>query len=161
MSDSIKVIPIERETRLPPLPEIEKVLSVPGPSTGVDSSIGVMTSSDSNPDAIKRRLLLEKLRDDRADLVRVAHTVREIAETVETAQITLAFSRRSLRFLLLAGSAAALTLWLTNGRRSRAALYACLSMQVVRRWLGPESPPPPLPSIQHLPASAHRRARAA
>ena len=112
-------------------------------------------------DAMKRQLLLEKLRDDRADLIKVATKVREIAETVETAQITLAITRRGLRFVLLAGSVAALTYWITNGRRSHSTLFAGLSMQVLHRWLKPTRGRAAPSQKKHPPAPASRRARAA
>lgn len=88
-----------------------------------------------------RQEILARVSEDRADLVRVANSVREIAETVEAAQTTLAFTRRSLRWLLLAGSAAALTVWITSarGRRPPSALVVGLSMPLLRRWLGPSA----------------------
>ena len=109
-----------------------------------------------DPEAMRREALLEKLRDDRADMVKVATVVRELAQTVEVAQNTLALTRRSLRWLLLAGSAAALTVWLTNGRRPHRALFAGLSMQALHRLLRPGRDRVPAPAA--LPAPRTRAA---
>lgn len=114
-----------------------------------------------SPDQLARHRLLEKLRDDRADLVLMANKVRDIAQTVETAQATLAFSRRALRFLLLAGSVAAFSLWLSNGRRPRSALLAGVSMHVIRLWLKPAPERGPARTKNRLHAPAPGRAQAA
>ena len=110
----------------------------------------------SDPEAVRRRLLLDKVRDDRADMVKVVNAVREIAQTVEVAQSTLAMTRRSIRWLLLAGSAAAFTLWLTNGRRPRSALLAGLSMQAFHRVLRPGAASAPTAPLERLPAPRAR-----
>jgi len=89
--------------------------------------------------ALRRRVLLEKLVDDRADLKRIAGSIRTIAHTVDTAQRTLALTRRSLRWLLLAGSAMTLGLWLSNARRTKSTLIAGLSMQLLYRALEPSA----------------------
>lgn len=86
-------------------------------------------------DAARRQALLGRLRDDRRDLVRIAVVVRELAETFEVAQGSLAIIRRSLRWLALVGGVAALTLSLRTGRRPPALLLTGLSLYLVQRWL--------------------------
>lgn len=83
-----------------------------------------------------RRVLLERLRDDRQDLVRVAGAVRELAQTLEIAQSSLAVLRRALGWLALVGGAATLVLSLRHARRRTPALLLTgLSLVLVRRWL--------------------------
>lgn len=108
---------------------------------GVPSSAVVVreTRSPEDADALRRRELLDKLVDDRSDLKRLAGSVRSIARTVDTAQRTLVLTRQSLRWLLLAGSAVSLGLWLSNTRRSKTTLLAGISMQVLGRWLEPST----------------------
>ena len=86
-------------------------------------------------DAVRRRDLLDKLRDDRQDLVRVAGIARDLAETFEVAQGSLAIMRRALRWLALVGGVAALTVSVRTGRRPPALLLAGLSLVLAQRWL--------------------------
>jgi hypothetical protein len=86
-------------------------------------------------DAAQRRVLLAKLVDDRKDLVRVAGAVRELAETFEVAQSSLAMLRRSLRWLALLGGVAALTASMRSGRRPPVLLLTGLSLYLAQRWL--------------------------
>lgn len=88
-----------------------------------------------NPDAARRRALIGRLRDDRQDLVRLAHAMRELAETLEVAQGSLAILRRSLRWLALVAGVAALTVSARTGRRGSALLLTGLSLLLVQRWL--------------------------
>lgn len=111
-------------------------------------------------DAVRRRELLEKIVDDRSDLKRLAGSVQSIAHTVDTAQRTLVLTRRSLRWLLLAGSAVSLGLWLSNARRSKATLLAGVSMHLLGRWLEPTERNAPLAPIRKPLASPAARPRA-
>ena len=86
-------------------------------------------------DAARRRELIDKLRDDRHDLVRVAGIARELAETLEVAQDSLSVLRRGLRWLALVGGVAALTVSVRTGRRPTALLLTGLSLVLVERWL--------------------------
>jgi hypothetical protein len=86
-------------------------------------------------DAAKRRALLARLRDDRKDMVRVAGVVRDLAETFEVAQSSLAILRKSLRWLALAGGVAALTVSMRTRRRPPVLLLTGLSLYLVQRWL--------------------------
>ena len=123
-----------------------RVVALPSPP----ASVRVTNASPPavhDVDAVRRRELLDKLVDDRSDLKRLARSVRTVAQTVDTAQRTLAITRQSLRWLLLAGSAVSLGLWLSNTRRSKTTLLAGISMQVLSRWLEPSTrnaPPAPV-----------------
>ncbi len=132
---------------------------IPAGRTNGAAPLAILDTRDSelDPEALARQLLLSKLSDDRADLRRVANSVREIAQTVEAAQSTLAITSRTLRWLLLAGSAAAFALWLSDGRRPSSALMAGLSMQLLRRWLRPASRTVAPGSTRRLPAPRRPR----
>jgi hypothetical protein len=88
-------------------------------------------------DAAKRQALIGRLRDDRQDLVRVANAVRDLAETLEAAQGSLAALRRALRWLVLVGGVAALTVSVRTRRRPPALLLTGVSLVLVQRWLSP------------------------
>ena len=88
-----------------------------------------------NDDEAKREALLAKLRDDRKDLERVAGVVRDVAETFEVAQHSLAILRGSLRWLALVGGVAAVTMAVRTRRRPPALLLTGLSLYLVQRWL--------------------------
>lgn len=117
------------------------------------------TRAPDDADAARRRALLDKLVDDRSDLKRLAGSVRSFAHTVDTAQRTLALTRQSLHWLLLAGSAVSLGLWLSNVRRSKTTLLAGISMQVLGRWLEPPAPDTPSAPARRRVMSTVSRAR--
>lgn len=86
-------------------------------------------------DLVQRRELLGRMHEDRKDLVRVAGVVRELAETFEVAQSSLAIVRRGLHWLALVGGAAALTFSVRTGRRAPVLLLTGLSLYLAQRWL--------------------------
>lgn len=88
-----------------------------------------------NDDDAKRDALLAKLRDDRKDFERVAGVVRDVAETFEVAQHSLAILSRSLRWLALVGGVAAVTVAVRTRRRPSGLLLTGLSLYLVQRWL--------------------------
>jgi hypothetical protein len=110
------------------------VTFAPPPSRTIDPPAERAIPLDDDDEA-KRRALLAKLRDDRKDLVRVAGVVRDLAETLEVAQNSLAMLRGSLRWLALAGGVAALTMSMRARRRTSVFLLTGVSLFLVQRWL--------------------------
>jgi hypothetical protein len=110
--------------------------------SAVPGAISPGTAADE--DARARQQLIGRLRDDRQDLVRVAHAARELAETLDAAQGSLAVLRRTLRWLTLVGGVAAITWSVRSRRRPPALLLSGVSLYLLRRWLA-ASPPPRRP----------------
>ena len=91
--------------------------------------------------ALRRRELLQKLEEDRGDLVEVAHSLRGLAAQVQSAQGMLARTAGSLTWVAAAGSAVAFGLWLRDPHRlptgGVALALAALSLHAVQAWLRP------------------------
>lgn len=102
------------------------------PTSGQVSPLAQVSEDE---DVARRRALLDRLHDDRQDLVRVAGVVRNLAERFEVAQSSLSMLRRGLHWLALAGGAAALTISVRTGRRTPVLLLTGLSLYLAQRWL--------------------------
>lgn len=99
------------------------------------SQTGASAPPADDDDQTKRQALLGRLRDDRQDLVRVAGAVRDLAETLEVAQSSLAHLRRALHWVALVGGVAALTVSVRTRRRPPALVLVGISLYLARRWL--------------------------
>lgn len=64
----------------------------------------------------ERERLLEKLAQDRRELVEVAGRLRGPVRTLEAAQTALVMTRRTIRWMALAGNVLSVAAWIRSGR---------------------------------------------